>query len=294
MKKYLFSWMTIALMAFVCVSFSACGGDDDDNAGGGHSSTADGQSTGAFQGAKRVFGDNLVKAMTSSSGTRWEFTYDAKGFMTKAKKTDNSKSKTYEYNISYSENMISYSRYSDGKFKETQTASIGSNGFISKTSGDDETYAFTYDNAGHLTRFTVYDDGEIDDDTYLTWQNGNVISAINNDNHSSTYTITYKTDSQEPIANTVSLADFDHMTSIDIDIEEFLIYSGAIGFGPAQLPLGITNIRQNEGKDNNEVETETIGNSWKLDNQNRPVSLERETTYKGSSYKEKKTYTWEY
>lgn len=37
MKKYLFSWMTIALMAFVCVSFTACGGsDDDDNAGGGN------------------------------------------------------------------------------------------------------------------------------------------------------------------------------------------------------------------------------------------------------------------
>jgi len=31
MKKNIFSWMTIMLMAFaVCVGFSACGGDDDD------------------------------------------------------------------------------------------------------------------------------------------------------------------------------------------------------------------------------------------------------------------------
>ena len=35
MKKNLLGWMTIALMAFVCVGFAACGSDDDDNGGGG-------------------------------------------------------------------------------------------------------------------------------------------------------------------------------------------------------------------------------------------------------------------
>lgn len=35
MQKKLFSWMTIMLMAFVCVGFTACGSDDDDNGGGG-------------------------------------------------------------------------------------------------------------------------------------------------------------------------------------------------------------------------------------------------------------------
>lgn len=34
MKKNILNWMTIVLMAFVCVSFVACG-DDDDDAGGG-------------------------------------------------------------------------------------------------------------------------------------------------------------------------------------------------------------------------------------------------------------------
>ena len=33
------SWMTIALMAFVCVSFTACGSDDDDNGGNGSNSS---------------------------------------------------------------------------------------------------------------------------------------------------------------------------------------------------------------------------------------------------------------
>lgn len=32
MKKNVFSWMTVMLMAFVCVGITACGGDDDDEA----------------------------------------------------------------------------------------------------------------------------------------------------------------------------------------------------------------------------------------------------------------------
>lgn len=49
MQKKLFSWMTIALMAFVCVGFAACGSDDEDDNGGGSSSgsasiTLDGKS----------------------------------------------------------------------------------------------------------------------------------------------------------------------------------------------------------------------------------------------------------
>ena len=30
MKKYLFGWMSIAMMAFTCVGFASCGDDDDD------------------------------------------------------------------------------------------------------------------------------------------------------------------------------------------------------------------------------------------------------------------------
>ena len=43
MKKYLFGWMTIALMAFVCAGFAACSSDDDnDGDGGGGSASASG------------------------------------------------------------------------------------------------------------------------------------------------------------------------------------------------------------------------------------------------------------
>lgn len=39
MQKKLFSWMTIALMAFVCVGFAACGSDDEGGGGSGGGST---------------------------------------------------------------------------------------------------------------------------------------------------------------------------------------------------------------------------------------------------------------
>ena len=48
MKKSIFSWMTIVLMAFVCAGFTACGSDDDDNdgcsGGGSKSAKVNGQS----------------------------------------------------------------------------------------------------------------------------------------------------------------------------------------------------------------------------------------------------------
>ena len=36
MKKNIFNWMTIALMAFMCVGFAACGGSGDDGSNGGY------------------------------------------------------------------------------------------------------------------------------------------------------------------------------------------------------------------------------------------------------------------
>ena len=46
MKKNIMSWMTIALMAFVCVGFAACSSDDDNGGGGsgGGSTKVNGQS----------------------------------------------------------------------------------------------------------------------------------------------------------------------------------------------------------------------------------------------------------
>ena len=292
MKKNIFSWMTIMLMAFVCVGFTACGGGDDDSdggVGGGSHNTSGGQSTGTFQGAKRVFGENLVKAV-SSEGSRWEFTYDANGFMTKARSGSSGKD-SYDYEISYSGNNITAKKYQEGQYRKTITVTIGSNGFVSKAVEEDGDWSceFSYDNSGHLTRWADYDEGEINDEILMTWQNGDVVSGKCNDSHPNTYAITYEADGQSLITNDAHLADFDHMTGIDIDVDEWLIYSGAIGFGPAHLPIVSTDVDDSKKK--------IYKYSWELDNQHRAIRLEKKTEYeeKGSLFlSEIKVYTWMY
>jgi len=293
MKKNLLNWMTIMLMAFVCVGFAACGGGDDDSDGGisgGSHTTSDGQSAGTFQGAKRVFGENLVKAV-SSEGGRWEFTYDAKGYLIKAKLLDSSK--TYDYEISYSGNNITAKKYKEGQYHKTITATIGSNGFVSKAVEEDGdwSYEFSYDNSGHLTRWADYDEGEINDEILMTWQNGDVVSGKCNDSHPNTYAITYEADGQSLINNDAHLVDFDTMTGIDIDVEEWLIYCGAIGFGPAHLPIVSTDTYVDNSKKSE------YQYSWEFDNQNRATRLVKktvETTNGNYTYERTKTYTWEY
>ena len=300
MKKILFGTaMMMAMAAIFSFSFTACGGSDDDDSsnnsgGGGYSSTSNGQSTGTFRGAKRVFGNNLVKTFGSDEGSNWEFTYDDNGFMTNAKQSDGSKN--YEYKISYSENTITFSRYKDGKFKETRTAEIGANGFMSKTVDDEDIYTFTYDDAGHLTRFTINEDGKIDDDVTLTWQGGNVVNALNQDSHPKTYTVYYQTETQSPIANAIKNPDFDHIASLDIDIETFFFYAGAIGFGPDQLPLSTFGRSESSAKESTE-QTETCTHTWTVDSNNRPIKMERkkvETLGEQSFTPTTKTYTWGY
>ena len=90
MKKNIFSWLTIALMAIVCVGFSACGSDGDDDGGnGGGGSTSDLVGT-----WKRVY--KLETKYQKNSSGQWEQvgqeekTYDnvsAHGFLFNADKT---------------------------------------------------------------------------------------------------------------------------------------------------------------------------------------------------------------
>ena len=297
MKKNVFSWMTIMLMAFVCVGFAACGGgsDDDDSdggVGGGSHNTSGGQSTGTFQGAKRVFGDNLVKVYNSEEHRySWEFTYDANGFMTKAKRIYSDKKDNADYDISYSGNKITAKEYRNGQFHDTMTVTIGSNGFASKAAEEDGdwSYEFSYDNSGHLTRWADYDEGELNDEILMTWQNGDVVSGKCNDSNPNTYAITYEADGQSLINNDAHLADFDTMTEIHIDVEEWLIYSGAIGFGPAHLPIVSTNTDVDNSK------KRVYQYSWEFDNQHRAISMKKTGTLNGNpDPRYTKVYTWTY
>ena len=63
MKKYLFSWMTIVLMTFVCVGFVACGSDDDDNS----------SSSSQLIGTWYQYDNGYIQAFCfNSDGTGWK------------------------------------------------------------------------------------------------------------------------------------------------------------------------------------------------------------------------------
>lgn len=298
MKKNLLNWMTILLMTFVCVGFAACGGGDDDSDGGisgGSHTTSDGQSAGTFQGAKRVFGENLVKAVSSSEGDRWEFTYDAKGYLIKAKLPDSYR--TNDYELSYSKNKVIVNRYQSGNLRSTITGTIGSNGFLTKTvEEEDEIVEFTYDKDGHMTRWTLYDDGELDDDVYMKWDNGDVVSGESKDDRRpDVYSVMYEQNGVGPFVNTTGLADIGDMTAIKWDHEAIFIYGGFLGVSPAHLPVVSTSV--GEDVEDGEKETHTVQCTWEFDNQNRATRLVKKTvnTIKGNyTYERTKTYTWEY
>ena len=303
MKKNIFSWMTIVLMAFVvCAGFSACGDDDDSGAetGRGSYATSDGQDVGTFQGAKRVFGDNLVKVVDHVTSTnRYEFTYDAKGYLTKLVKidywynTDNTyitENDNTEYELIYSKNKVTVNRYQSGALTKTYNGTIGSNGFLSRFDEDgDEVYTFTYDNSGHMTRYTLTEDGEVDDDVYLTWSNGDVVSGENKDSSPEVYKVSYEYNGVGPFNNVVGIPDLDTMSTIDIDLYEFFIYGGFLGFGPVHLPVYSTEL---ETKKDGTQTTETEVNTYEFDNQNRPIRLVKQSSKQ--SHDPSYTYTWEY
>ena len=64
MKKNILSWMTIMLMAFVCVGFAACG-DDDDNGGGS------GAGSMKFNGKSYNLAYGFWQPESSSSGSKY-------------------------------------------------------------------------------------------------------------------------------------------------------------------------------------------------------------------------------
>ncbi len=80
MKKHLLSWVTIAMMAFVCVGFAACGSDDDNDGG-------EGGNAGSLVGDwKKVF--KTKKVFEKNSSGEWELkrteekTYEGKSSST--------------------------------------------------------------------------------------------------------------------------------------------------------------------------------------------------------------------
>ena len=284
----------VMMMAAMTLTFSACGDDDDsskkdnqennaagDNGNGNGNGGGGRPDTGAFKGAKRVFGDNLVKAYGREGYDRYTVTYDDYGYVTKVHRdrySNGSVDKTEDCVITYGENVITVAITKNGTPNGNMIVTIGSNGFASKVQGED-LVQYSYDSDGHLTSMSYTESGSTET-MAMIWQNGDLYSGGWDGERS---TIVY-TDANHrtPINNVAGYTEFDHVMGIDMD-DDIAFVSGVMGFGPKHLPLAWSGGKSQESA--------TI--VWTLDAAGRATkAVVTESNAYGNSTTS--TYFWEY
>lgn len=277
--------VTIPISSISQVTFQQDGGDTPSG-------------TGTFQGAKRVFGDNLMKkyayqSSSSSNGKSWDYTYDSNGYITRADYADG-------YSSSYA--TIDYSGGSvvvfksfdkaDGSLISQAVINIGSNGYASSYSyTDDKGRAnkidLTYNSDEQITNIVCYrngakswgysfeySDGDLVKATELGWEND-----VLTDNEVCA-NILYETSTQSKIDNVGGVMEYDHMMHIDCGLDR-IFQIGALGKPSKHLPLLVT------------WGSSTINNSYTLDSAGRPTSAtSARTSSSGSTSTYNITWAW--
>ncbi len=252
----------IALMSVTTLSFTACGDDDDDSKTSQQNTNGNGENTGKFLGAKRVFGENLPKTyVRKDNGAdyfRITMSYDANGFMTKIlRERYGSDASKKEWQISYSDNTCTLAYYKNGEFKGNNVATIGSNGYMSEGTGDGQTMRCTYDGE-YLTTLTV-SESDKENKLNMNWQNGNIVQAgwAGSTATSISYTTT---------PNAGCVMQYDDGLDIDLDDWEMLYYIGLLGKGTTHLP-------QAYNKQKSSSKSSAGSNEWSVDDKGRAVKL---------------------
>ena len=279
MKRFIFSLLALMAVTLVSLTLTACGDDGDGGGSGSGGSGGSSSNTGTFQGAKRVFGNNLVKAFGQEGYDRYEFTYDSKGFVTRVHRTryETSSSNTeYDLYITYNENVV-INTYKDGALQGTSTINIGSNGFASSFTYGNEVNTLSYNSDNQLTAITYSHNNKTEVNSY-TYSGGNITqSAWDGEVESN---IAYTSPTQSAITNIAGVMEYDNAMGIDMDDYQLAYYFGLAGFGTKNLPLAYTDSHS------------TTKNTWTLDAIGRATKVVVEKTSYGST--STKTFFWEY
>ena len=283
----------LMMMAAMTLTFSACGDDDDSskkdnqetneagNNGNGGNGGGGRTDTGVFKGAKRVFGDNLVKAYGREGYDRYTVTYDDYGYVTKVHRdrySNGSVDRTEDYVITYGENVITVATSKNGTPRGNMIVNIGSNGFVSKVQGE-ALVQYSYDSDGHLTTMSYTESGSTEK-MELVWQNGDLYAGGWDGER---VTVVYTDQNHRtPINNVAGYIEFDHVMGIDMD-DDIAFISGAMGFGPKHLPLAWSGGKSQENA--------TV--AWTLDAAGRATkAVVTETNNYGNTTTS--SYFWEY
>ena len=209
------------------------------------------ESSGEFLGAKRIFGDNLLKSSTYDDKT-FTYYYDNKGFVTQIDRVKSSgSSKTYT--IRYDDNIT----VSCAEDEALWVATLNSRGFVGsmlyqKSVGHIKRVTFTYNDNDQLTAVD-YGDGDV---FRLTYTDGNITRVTNYDE---VIDYKYETSTQSKIHNVGNVMEFDNIFGVDLDDFALLYYMGALGKASKHLPLAGT------------VSGSTITGSWTTDYAGRAV-----------------------
>ena len=237
MKKFIYNLFALVAFTLGALTLTACGDDGDGGTSGGGGSSDGGSSSGTgttFQGAKRVFGDVLLKGIYNETDNINEvWTFDGNGFPTKI--TSTHPTKTLQIIPTYYDGKMICNTYSGELLVGQYVVTIGSNGYASKIDivdekGNAESCTLTYNDDEQLSTITW----GTNDVTQLTYSGGDVISI--NDN-GSIINIAYESPTQSKITNTSSFVLWDDMLSVDLDDLQELHFAGLLGKAPKHLPL---------------------------------------------------------
>ncbi len=250
------------------------------------------QEPGIFQGAKRVFGNYLVKAFGTEGQDRYEINYDANGFVRSINRTEYSEGGNYLHSWLFSyqtDGRILMSYFRDGMLDEVYYATVGGNGFISSIRVEQLFEAtLSYDEEGHLVQI-IWTDVEEKYDTStavetFTWMDGDLVRdnmVYQDDDDDDNSNISYISLTQAvPIENVAGIMDYYFGMGIDIEVLEQLYYIGGLGKGTKHLPMAWAN------------DSNSGNNVWTLDSQNRPVKMV--CTRKSYEKTDERTLFWEW
>ena len=214
----------------------------------------------SFQGAKRVFGDNLLQ--TVSDGRLHTYTYDANGFLTSIERKTSEGIVDKVFKVSYGDNITF--TYSNSAY----TITLNERGFVKSCDylDDNEHAEFRYNDDDQLVY--VDWDGHI---TSITYTDGNITRVVDGDD---VYDFGYETATQGKIENKAHIMEFDGIFQVDLDYFGLLYYGGFLGKATTHLPLTVTRSGI------------TITGTWTLDSKGYGVHLD------GGSDKESLSWSW--
>lgn len=199
--------------------------------GGGGSGGDTPVSTGTFQGAKRVFGNRLVKEFHDFD--YWTtYTYDDNGYCTSFSNTKDLGLAGKQYTISYGDNITVTIQNNNNPW----TCYVGDNGFISRIDytddkGKAESVAFLYNTNKQLIKID-YGGGDYYDISYDS--NGDAVSCYHAADNK-TFNVSYGT-----TLNKGNVMHFEALFGIDLDKFALLGYIGGLGVSSKHLPTAVS------------------------------------------------------